>query len=130
MNIDFDIGDKFSKDPVGRFYNENKGSSKKNNISSGEAFREEKLRGLLDNLVENQKINFILDNDVEAYGSSFLVEGFAGIVKYGYMESDLLLSKIEFQYSDPDFEFYENKIKQYIQEAKFNCKTYESTKDE
>jgi len=130
MNIDFDIGEQFSKDPAGRFYNEYKGTKKKNNLSSGEAFREEKLRGLLDNLNANQKINFILDNDVEAYGSSFLVEGFAGIVKYGYMEADSMLDKIKFTYTDQDFEFYENKIKQYIKEAKFNCKEYESTKDE
>jgi len=69
-----------------------------------------------------------LDNDVESYGSSFLVEGFAGIVKYGYMKADVLLSILEFQYTDPDFEFYENKIVQYIKDAKYASETYSSTK--
>jgi hypothetical protein len=123
----FDIGQQFSRDPVGRFYSE---SSKinKNNLSSGEAFREEHLRPLLLKLSEGEKITFILDNDVESYGSSFLVEGFAGIVKYGYMEADSLLSKIEFQYDDLEFEFFENKIIQYINNSKFDSEVYASTK--
>ena len=97
--IEFDIGEQFSRDPVGRFYSETS-SNNRSNLDSGEAFREEKLRPLLLDLPNDEKIKFILDNDVESYGSSFLVEGFAGIVKYGYMKADVLLSLIEFQYSD------------------------------
>jgi hypothetical protein len=125
--IEFDIGLQFSHDPAGRFYNETT-LRKKNNLNSGEAFREEKLHPLLLNLAEGEKINFIMDNDVESYGSSFLVEGFAGIVKYGYMKADTLISKIEFEYKDPDFEFFEKKIIQYINDAKFNSEPYKSTK--
>jgi len=125
--IRFDIGEEFSHDPVGRFYSETS-SNNKNNMDSGEAFREGKLRPLLQNLTKDEKITFILDNDVESYGSSFLVEGFAGIVKYGYMKADVLLSILEFQYTDPDFEFYENKIVQYIKDAKYASETYSSTK--
>lgn len=125
--IIFDIGEDFSHDPVGRFYSESHPKDK-NNLDSGEAFREEKLKPLLDALPDGQKIKFILDNDVESYGSSFLVEGFAGIVKYGYMKADDLLKCIEFQYTDPDFGFFENKIIQYINDAKYASEDYISTK--
>jgi len=124
---EFDIGEQFSHDPVGRYYSETS-SNNKNNMDSGEAFREEKLRPLLLELPKGEKIKFILDNDVESYGSSFLVEGFAGIVKYGYMEADEFIKKIEFQYTDPDFEFFKDKIIQYIKDAKYNSEQYVSTK--
>ncbi|CQH25234.1 DUF4325 domain-containing protein [Yersinia enterocolitica] len=126
MNINNDsdqvlnISEEFSKLPSGRFYSDKTGSS-------GEQFREEILRKKLSLLTGGQKLIIILDNGVEGYGSSFLVEGFAGIVKYGYMTSDKLLSLLEFKYSDEDFEFFKKKIIQYISEARFNSKTYERT---
>lgn len=118
--IEFNVGVEFSKEPSGRFYTDS-------DDRSGEAFREKFLHKKLMNLKEKEKITIILDDGIEGYGSSFLTEGFAGIVKYGYMTAKDLLEKLEFSYSDPDFEFYENKIKQYIKEAKYNSKEYKST---
>lgn len=56
------------------------------------------------------------------------MEGFARLVTYGYFTSDELLKKLSFTYSDNDFKFYEQKIREYISEAKYNSKKYVSTK--
>lgn len=110
------IGKDFHTDPAGRFYTDGEGS--------GEDFRENKLLPTLQKLKPNEKVEIILDDDVEGYGSSFLVEGFAGIVKYGYMRNPELLEKLQFHFQDPDFEFYKDKIIQYINEAKFSSLKY------
>lgn len=115
----FNIGQQFSHDPSGRYIDPD-------GDASGEAFREKHLKQLVLSLSEGEKLKIILDDDVESYGSSFLVEGFAGLVKYGYIKSDDLLSKLVFSYSDEDFEFYKNKIIQYIKEAKYNSKEYKT----
>lgn len=122
-NITLNIGERFSQTPSGRFY-------KDMTESSGEEFREEVLLPLLLELAEKQKIEIILDDQVEGYGSSFLVEGFAGIVKYGYMTKAELLNKIEIKFSDPDFELFHDKIFEYIGKASFNSVQYVSTKPE
>lgn len=113
---ELNIGKEFSEVPAGRYRSDGK--------NSGEAFREDLLRRKLATLEPKEKLVVILDDSVEGYGSSFLVEGFAGIVKYGYMEADDLLSKLEFQWTDKDYEFYKNKILTYIKEAKFNSEKY------
>ena len=122
-NLEINIGKQFSSTPSGRFYTDMTGSS-------GEQFREELLWPNLQLLKANQKIRIILDDDVEGYGSSFLVEGFAGIVKYGYMNKEGLLGKLEIIQKDPDFLLFKKKIFQYIEEAVFNSKEYVSTKPE
>lgn len=122
-NLEINIGKEFSSTPSGRFYTDM-------TDSSGEQFREELLWPKLQQLEINQKIKIILDDDVEGYGSSFLVEGFAGIVKYGYMNKEALLDKLELFQVDPDFLLFKKKIIQYINEAVFNSKQYESTKPE
>lgn len=116
------VGIEFSSLPSGRFYSDKTGSS-------GEQFREELLREKLKNLKSGHKLKVILDDNVEGYGSSFLVEAFAGMVKYGYMKKDELLSKLEFEFEDDDFAFFKKRIIQYINEAIFNSKPYESTKE-
>lgn len=116
----FNIGKQFSDDPQGRFYKDGQGS--------GEEFREEYLRVKLDELKANEQLTIILDDNVDGYGSSFLTEGFAGMVKYGYIDKDSLLAKLKFSYSDDDFAFYEKKIRQYISEAIFNSVNYVPTR--
>lgn len=113
------IGSEFSKVPRGRF--------RTDGTASGERFREDFLRLRLKELSDGEKLRIVIDDEVEGYGSSFLVEGFAGMVKYGYMQGKELLGKIEIQYTNPDFAFYKNKIVQYINEAKYNSKPYEPT---
>lgn len=114
------IGKEFSKDPAGRYYTDGEGS--------GEEFREKFLLPNLKKLKPNEVLEIILDDEVEGYGSSFLVEGFAGIVKFGYLQSNEVLKKIDLKFSDPDFEFYKEKIIQYIKEAQFNSKQYTPSK--
>lgn len=115
------IGKDFSLDPSGRFYTDGKGSN-------GEEFREDCLKGLIESLEPGEKLQIILDDGVEGYGSSFLVEGFAGMVKYGYITSKELLNKIDIDFTDEDFELYKNKIIEYISEAKFDSQVYKPTK--
>lgn len=118
---EFNIGNEFSHDPAGRIYKDGPGN--------GERFREEYLKEKIALLAKNETLLIILDDDVETYGSSFLTEGFAGMVKYGYIEADDLLKKLLFKYSNPDYEFYVRKIKKYVKEAHFDSKQYVSSKE-
>jgi len=110
------VGQDFSPDPSGRYRSDGSGS--------GEAFREDCLKVAIESLGDNEKLHIIIDDGVEGYGSSFLVEGFAGMVKHGYISSDELLKKIEISCTDDDFIFYKNKIVEYIKQAKFNSTKY------
>lgn len=111
-----DIGQDFSRDPLGRYRSDGN--------ASGEAFREDILLPALRALKDGEKITLILDNGVESYGSSFLTEGFAGVVKYGHMSARDLLKILSFKYTNPDFEFYRDKIVKYCLESQFNSKSY------
>lgn len=106
------IGQDFNDNPIGRFYSDGPGS--------GEEFREEKLLPALKKLKTNEKLEVIIDDGVDGYGSSFLVEGFAGCVKYGHFKSGELLKKLKIKYDDEEFKFFADKIGQYINEAEKN----------
>lgn len=114
------IGTQFSFDPLGRFYTDGD--------SSGEEFREEVLLPKLKELKKGEKLEVVLDDNVESYGSSFLTEGFAGLVKYGYFTSDQVEKMLTISYTDEDYSFFKDKIYQYLKEAEYNSKEYESTK--
>lgn len=114
---ELNIGQDFNCHPIGRYYTDGTGS--------GEEFREEFLKKAISEAGENETITIILDDGVEGYGSSFLVEAFAGLVRQGFMDGQTLKARLEFKYSDPDFSFYEDKIKQYIDSAKFNVVHYD-----
>ncbi|MDN3639634.1 STAS-like domain-containing protein [Simiduia curdlanivorans] len=116
----YSIGKQFSEEPAGRYYSDGKGS--------GEEFREEVLVPLIRKLKSGDILEIRLDEGVESYGSSFLSESFGGLVAHGYFHSEELLSKLKFSYEDEDFEFYENRIFQYIKESSFDSKTYVSSK--
>jgi len=119
MKNTINIGRDFSQDPAGRF--------REDGDSSGEAFREDLLKAAILELGPGEKLEIIIDDNVEGYGSSFLSEGFAGMVKYGYITSDDFLSKINIVYTNADFKFYMEKIHQYIEEAKYNSEEYKPT---
>ncbi len=110
------IGRDFSPDPAGRY--------RADGNASGEAFREDCLKPALLGLKTGETLQIVIDDGVEGYGSSFLVEGFAGLVKHGYIQAEDLLAKIDIIFSDPDFEFYKKKIISYIREARFNSEIY------
>jgi hypothetical protein len=114
------IGKDFSPDPAGRFYTDGD--------ASGEQFREEVLKDLVLGLTSGDFLDITLDDGVDSYGSSFLNEAFAGMVKYGYIQGGEFLKRIRFTYTNNDFSFYEAKIKQYIGETKFATKQYKSSK--
>jgi len=116
MNKTINIGKDFSPDPAGRYRSDGN--------SSGEAFREDHLKDAILKLAPGEKLQIIIDDNVEGYGSSFLSEGFAGMVKFGYITADELLSKLDIVYTNADFEFYRDKILQYIKEANYNGEKY------
>jgi hypothetical protein len=105
------VGKDFSDHPIGRYRDDG--------LESGQVFREDYLIPKLKNLNEGEKLEIVLDDGVEGYGSSFLVEAFAGVVKVGFMRSEELLERLTFKYTDNDFEFFEKKIKEYILEANY-----------
>jgi hypothetical protein len=105
------VGKDFSSHPIGRY--------RSDGPESGEVFRDDFLIPKLRHLKADEQLEIMLDDEVEGYGSSFLVEAFAGVVKVGFMSSDELLKKLIFKYNDDDFEFFESKIKEYISEASF-----------
>lgn len=114
------IGKDFSIDPIGRYRSDGN--------RSGETFREDFLKPALQSLEPGEKLEIIIDDGIESYGSSFLSEGFAGMVKYGFITKDELIEKIKITYTNNDFDFYRNKILEYISKAKYNSKVYEPTK--
>ncbi len=103
------IGKTFSTSPSGRYLSDGPGN--------GEDFRENYFWPAIEALKPGEKLEIILDDDVDGCGSSFLTEGFAGVVKNGYITSEELLNKITFTYTDSDFEFYKDRIIGYIKEA-------------
>ncbi len=118
---EFKIATDFSDEPLGRYLSDGDGKS------NGENFRENYFLPRLRALEKNEKLNIILDQGVTSYGSSFISEGFAGVVKYGYMTSDELLNSISLVYTDPDFKFYEERILHHIKVSKYNSKKYVKT---
>jgi len=108
------IGRDFGRDPTGRSHH--------NGPLNGKVFRERYLKPAILDLGPGEKLMIILDDGVEGYGSSFLSEGFGGMVKCGYKKSDELLRLLEFKYNDPDFMFFEKRIISYIKESRFNSK--------
>ena len=111
------IGKQFSDDPAGRYYTDGDGN--------GEEFREEVLKPIL---AAGKPFKINIDENVEGYGYSFLVEAFGGLVKHGYFDKEYIKSKIEVVYLDTDFEFYADKIYKYLDEAKYNSMKYISSK--
>lgn len=118
----FTIGNDFCKNPSGRYYTDGDGS--------GEEFREDFLVPILRFLQEKgEKLTINIDTNVSSYGSSFLVEAFGNIVKYGYFTSCYLKDNIIIEYKSPIFKIYSNKIEKYILDADFDSEKYLSTKD-
>ncbi|OCH32990.1 hypothetical protein A6E13_11295 [Aliivibrio fischeri] len=119
----YNIGTQFNDEPASRYYTDTK-------ERSAEVFRERVLKPLLISLTDNEKITFILDDGVEGYGSSFITESFAGLVKYGYITKDELKNKLHFKYSNSLFEFYKDRIYKFIDKAKYNSVPYKPTSEE
>lgn len=107
----FNIGKDFSTDPAGRYQSDGE--------FNGERFREEFLIPRLKGLKKGEVLEIVIDDGVEAYGSSFISEGFAGVIKCGHMTRDELLKKIKITYSNPEFGFFEKRIIDHIKKSKY-----------
>jgi hypothetical protein len=105
----YDIGRDFSQVPAGRYPSDGD--------YSGEAFREQVLAPAIKNLQNGDKIEIVIDN-VEGYGSSFLNEAFGGAVRKKYISSEQFLKVLKLEYADSDFDYFKDKIIQYIKDPK------------
>ena len=117
------IGKDFSLDPAGRYVTDNNGKG-----NDGSSFREKHLKKEIFKLKRGEKLIVILDDGVESYGSSFLTEGFAGMVKFGYIKAPDLVEKLDIKYTKEDFSFFKKKIYQYIKEARYDSQVYDADK--
>lgn len=108
------IGKDFSTVPAGRYYADGD--------HSGQKFREEYLlRAVRECLKTGEKLTIMLDN-VDTYGSSFLEESFGGMVREGYVDKDKFIDILDIRYEDSDYEFYRDRILEYIREAEIESK--------
>jgi hypothetical protein len=78
----------------------------------GETFRKKLL---LPALRENEQVEVSFDG-VEGLGSSFLDEGFAGLIKHGEFSQEELKHRLTVTTSNPDFKVYVDLVWHYINE--------------
>lgn len=103
------IGRDFSRDPAGR-------TIELDGDDSGEAFRERILKVELESLDEGEKLEIILDDDVVAYGSSFISEAFGALVREGYISAEQLLETLKFSYKGSYMALVAEKIRESIKD--------------
>lgn len=102
---DIKIAEDFTKFPAGRFATDGN--------FSGERFRDEFLMPALQMY---DKVIVHLDG-VRGYGSSFLEEGFGGLVRNKLISKKELHEKMEIRYDDQSFSSYATEIWEYIDDA-------------
>ncbi|MCY9815177.1 STAS-like domain-containing protein [Aeromonas caviae] len=79
MSITIDVGTKFSRSPLGRYYSDGN--------SNGTRFREEVLKPEL--IKSDESITLDFSNVSIGVGSSFLEEAFGGLVRDGFDADEL-----------------------------------------
>lgn len=106
--MEFNLAKDFSDNPFGRY--------RTDGPNSGEAFREDFLKNLLDKCKENNETLHIYIDDVPiGISSSFLSESFGGLVTKKYFSSDELLSSL--LTIETEDKSYITEINTYIREA-------------
>lgn len=100
------IAAEFSSTPLGRFPADSE--------FSGERFREELL---VPALKAHDQVEVDLD-DAEGFGSSFLEEAFGGLVREGHFDKQTLKQRLKITTTNPDFQFYVERIWKYIKSAR------------
>lgn len=116
----YNIGKQFNDEPASRYFTDTR-------ERSAEVFRERVLKPLLVTHYTNTPIVFILDDDVEGYGSSFLTESFAGLVKYGYIQASELQTRFKLAFSNPMFQFYADRVRSFIDKSIYEHEKYEQS---
>ena len=110
MVMTYKIADEFSKTPGGRF--------RKHGPYSGEAFRDDVLRGLLGQAIgSDDKLVIVLDG-THGYGSSFLEEAFGGLIRLRLFDREQVMRHLELQASDPLYEIYRLSANRYMENAR------------
>ncbi len=101
----YKISKEFTETPGGRFYTDGD--------FSGEMFREEVLKSLLETAISsNEKIIIDLD-DTYGYGSSFLEEAFGGLARI--KTTKIVKEIIDFKSNDEPEQI--ERLKKYIEDA-------------
>ncbi|MEZ8781893.1 DUF4325 domain-containing protein [Vibrio splendidus] len=118
----YNIGLQFDDEPASRYFKDTQGRS-------AEVFRERVLKPLLIDNYNDEVIVFIIDAPVEGYGSSFLTESFAGLVKYGYIKAEQLEPRLKFAYKDSIFSFYASRIRSFIRKSAYQHQAYGENPD-
>jgi len=109
MSKIYKIAEEFSTTPGGRF--------KKNGPWSGEQFRNDVLKSLLQDAIRsNDKLIIVLDG-TSGYGSSFLEEAFGGLVRHDMFDKKQLKQHLEIKTNDPFYEMYRKSADRYIRNA-------------
>ena len=109
MAMTYSISDEFSKTPGGRF--------KKHGPYSGEAFREDVLRDLLQRAIGSNDRQIIVLDGTAGYGSSFLEEAFGGLIRLGLVDRETVNRHLELRASDPLYETYLLSANRYMKHA-------------
>ncbi|KIO38300.1 STAS-like domain-containing protein [Shewanella sp. cp20] len=108
----YNIGKDFCDTPAGRYLSDGD--------YTGEHFRENVLKQLVNQLAPGEKLEIKID-DCEGFGSSFLDEAFGGMVGKGYIKpadfNELLVIEYDENDDSESFSFFEKKIREYINTA-------------
>lgn len=104
MTRSISVATDFSRFPAGRFYTDGP--------YSGEKFREEVLRPLVESGTETIEIDL---DGTAGYGSSFLEEAFGGLVRVSGISAEELLRRIVLKSEDPA---RVSEIKEYVRDAR------------
>ena len=109
MVMTYRIAEEFSVTPGGRF--------KKHGPYSGEEFREDVLRTLLQRAVgADEKLTIVLDGTA-GYGSSFLEEAFGGLIRLRLFDKEQVRRHLEVQALEPLYETYRLSANRYMETA-------------
>lgn len=109
MVMTYNVAKQFSTTPGGRF--------RKHGPYSGEAFRDDVLRDLLQRAIRSGDTLAIVLDGTAGYGSSFLEEAFGGLIRLGLFDRDALQRHLELRALDPLYETYRLSANQYMEDA-------------
>ena len=110
MTMIYHIAKEFTTTPGGRF--------RRHGPYSGEEFREDVLRNLLQHAIgSGDKLAIVLDGTA-GYGSSFLEEAFGGLIRMGLFDQKVVQQHLELQALDPLYETYRLSANRYMKSAR------------
>ncbi len=104
------IADEFSMTPGGRF--------RRHGPYSGEEFRDDVLRDLLERAISDGDMLAIVLDGTAGYGSSFLEEAFGGLIRLGLFDRDKVKQHLDLRAFDPLYETYRLSANRYMDAAR------------